>query len=71
MTEFSEAVPAREELRSCVCCLEPGADCCVRVIKVAGQPDVHEFAHRRCAARKGIKPHYVIDERPRTVFPWA
>lgn len=71
MTDSTDATPAREELRSCTYCLEVGADCCVRVVKVPGQPDVHEFAHRRCAVRKGVKPHYIVDDRDPVVFPWA
>ncbi|MET8506813.1 hypothetical protein ABZV60_19475 [Streptomyces sp. NPDC004787] len=42
--------------RHCAYCTEAGADCCVRVHPDGG----HVYAHRGCAARRGVKPMYVF-----------
>ncbi|WP_331445887.1 hypothetical protein [Streptomyces xanthochromogenes] len=69
--DSSDATPAREELRSCTYCLEPGADCCVaETSRASGSPDP-VYAHRRCAARKGVKPLYLLITAAPVTFPWA
>ncbi|MEU7293319.1 hypothetical protein AB0A76_08965 [Streptomyces exfoliatus] len=52
--------------RACTYCLEPDADACVRT-----QPDeaggAHVYAHRKCAAKRGVSPLYVFtDESSRS-----
>lgn len=71
VNESSDATPAREEMRSCTYCLEPGADCCVREIPRSGGSPDPVYAHRRCAVRAGVKPLYVLTAATPVVFPWA
>ncbi|MFE5630593.1 hypothetical protein [Streptomyces sp. NPDC056543] len=57
-----QAVRKPRRSRSCTYCPHPGPDCCVRV----QQDGSHVYAHRICAAVRGVHPRYVfIDDVPR------
>ncbi|MFF9910607.1 hypothetical protein [Streptomyces sp. NPDC013457] len=48
--------------RSCTYCPKPLPDCCVRV----QEDGSHVYAHRICAAVRGVQPMYVfINDVPR------
>lgn len=44
--------------RPCTYCPEPGADVCVRVLADNSGPGAHVYAHRACAADRGVVPMY-------------
>ncbi|MFF2331867.1 MULTISPECIES: hypothetical protein [unclassified Streptomyces] len=50
-------MPAEQRARHCTYCPHPGADCCVRVQMETGQ---HIYAHKICAAVRGVPRHYVF-----------
>ncbi|MFM9368125.1 hypothetical protein [Streptomyces sp. Da 82-17] len=51
--------------RSCAYCPEPSPTVCVRVVQSGSGADRPVYAHRACAAARGIAPLYEVTSSPR------